>query len=94
MSEKKPSKIKKAVVKNSEHLARRGLLEELFWDFHRSRKQVYWMNFTRGIFFGVGSVIGGTLIVALVVTILNLLVDIPGGIGEGVKFIVDSVEQN
>ena len=87
--------IKKAVSKikhDNETDARKDLLENIFYDFNRSRKQVYWLNFWRGIFFGIGSVIGGTLIVALAVWILTLLVDLPGGIGDFVQFVVDSVQ--
>jgi hypothetical protein len=87
--------IKKAVSKikhDNETEARKDLLENIFYDFNTSRKEVYWMNFWRGIFFGIGSVIGGTLIVALAVWILTILVDLPGGIGEFVQFIVDTVQ--
>lgn len=76
---------------NNEQAARRTLIEELFQDFHRSRAQVYWMNFFRGIFFGVGSVLGGTLVVALVLWILTLFADIPGGFGDFIQYIVDLV---
>ena len=67
------------------------MIEELFYDLHRSRKQVYWMNFVRGFFFGVGSIIGGTIVVALAVTVLSSLVDLPGGVGEFIEYIVDIV---
>lgn len=79
---------------DSERDARTAILEDLFYDFHSSRRQVYTMNFIRGIFFGVGSVIGGTLIVALVLWILSLLVDLPGGVGDFVKYIVNIVQQH
>jgi len=88
--------IKKAVKKlkeDNERGARQAILEDLFYDFHRSRHQVYTMNFVRGIWFGVGSVIGGTLVVALIVWLLSLLVDLPGGIGDFVQFVVDIVQQ-
>lgn len=39
-------------------------------DFHSSRAQVYKVNFFRGIFFGLGSVLGGTIVVALIVWLL------------------------
>ena len=51
--------------------ARKALLEELFYDFHQNRRQVYWMNFVRGIFFGFGSLLGGTIVVAIVVWVLG-----------------------
>lgn len=92
MAEKTPPK-KHGFLVQQEKDARRGMLEDLFWDLHRSRQQIYWMNFIRGIFFGVGTVIGGTIVVALVVTILGVLVDIPGGVGDFVKYIIDIVQQ-
>ncbi|MCD8561617.1 DUF5665 domain-containing protein [Candidatus Saccharibacteria bacterium] len=82
------------VKKENEFGARRAVLEDLFYDFHRSRAQVFWMNFTRGIFFGVGSVIGGTLVVAFVIWLLSLLTDIPGGLGDFIQYIVDTVNQS
>jgi hypothetical protein len=88
--------IKKALSKvktDNENGSRKAILEDLFYDFHRSRRQVYFMNFLRGLFFGFGSVIGGTLVIALIVWILNLLVDIPGGIGDFIQNIVDTVQQ-
>lgn len=91
MIKKAAKQAKETIQSNNEKDARHHLIEELFYDLHRSRKQVYWMNFFRGIFFGVGSVIGGTLVVAIVVTLLNTLVDLPGGIGDFVEYIVDIV---
>lgn len=57
--------------------APRAVLEDLFDDFYRHRKQVYWMNFIRGIVFGFGTVVGGTLMVALLLWILSILNYIP-----------------
>jgi len=86
-------KVVKKLKEDNERGARQAILEDLFYDFNRSRHQVYLMNFVRGIWFGVGSVIGGTLIVALVVWLLTLLVDLPGGIGDFVQFVVNIVQQ-
>lgn len=82
----------KKSVSAAENQARKDVLTELFSDFNSSKSQIYWLNFFRGIFFGVGSVIGGTLVVALALTILNLMVDIPGGFGDAVQYIVNTVE--
>lgn len=87
--------VKKAahkVKKETELGARRAVLEDLFYDFHSSRKQVYKMNLFRGMFFGLGSVLGGTIVIAIVVWVLSLLADIPGGIGDFIQSIVDTVE--
>jgi len=89
--------IKKVLAKakkDNENGARKAILEDLFYDFHKSRRQVYGMNFIRGIFFGVGSVLGGTVVVALVVWLLSLLVDIPGGTGDFIQYIVNIVNQH
>lgn len=87
------NKVKHRVKKNNEVGARRAILEDLFYDFHRSRREVYWMNFIRGVFFGVGSVLGGTIVIALIIWLLSLLTDIPGGIGDFVQYVVDIVQQ-
>lgn len=84
----------KKVQKENELGARRAVLEDLFYDFNVSRAQVYKMNFFRGIFFGVGTVIGGTLVVALVVWLLSWLTDIPGGFGDFIQYIVDTVQSS
>ena len=87
--------IKKALTKvktDNENGARKAVIEDLFYDFHRSRKQIYVMNFIRGVTFGLGSVLGGTVVIALIVWILSLLVDIPGGIGDFIQNIVNTVQ--
>ena len=66
-------RFKASAADNAEAGARKTLLEELFYDFNRSRVQVYKLNFVRGIMFGAGSVIGGTVVIALIVWILSLL---------------------
>ena len=59
--------------RDNENGSRQAILEDLFYDFHRSRAEVYKMNFIRGIFFGLGSVLGGTILVALTVWLLNTI---------------------
>jgi len=89
--------IKKAISKvktDNENGARKALIEDLFYDFHKSRKQIYLMNFVRGMFFGVGSVLGGTLVIAIVLAVLSLLVDIPGGVGDFIQYVIDTVNSN
>ncbi|MGH7196567.1 MAG: DUF5665 domain-containing protein [Candidatus Saccharimonadales bacterium] len=81
---------KKLVEKFKDEQAKgapRALLEELFEDFYRNRRQIYWMNFWRGIFFGFGGVIGGTLIVALLIWFLSVFQYVPflDGIMEAVQ---------
>lgn len=86
--------LKQKVKKEQELGARRAVLEDLFYDFHSSRRQIYWLNFVRGIFFGFGTVIGGTIIVAVLIWLLSLFADIPGGFGDFIQYVVDTVQQN
>jgi hypothetical protein len=68
---------KKAVEnakQDNERAARQTIIEELFYDFNRSRVKIYRMNFVRGIFFGLGSVLGGTIVVAVLIWILSFFV--------------------
>jgi hypothetical protein len=71
--------------------ARRSVLEELFNDFYDDRRNIYKMNFVRGVFFGLGSAIGATVVVGLLVWGLSLFVDIPG-IGDTVHNVQKSLE--
>lgn len=84
---------KKRIKSDNERGARTNLIEELFFDFNRSKSQVFWMNFQRGIFFGIGSVIGGALIIAISAVILGLFVDLPGGVGDFVQSVIDAMSQ-
>ena len=63
------------IKRDSEKSARQNVLEELFYDFNRNRVRVYKMNFFRGIFFGLGSVLGGTILVALIAWADKLLTE-------------------
>lgn len=81
------------VKTDNERGARQNLLEELFYDFNRSKTQIYWVNFQRGIFFGIGSVLGGALIIAVSAIILGMFVDLPGGVGDFVKSVLDAMNK-
>lgn len=70
------------ITRTTESGARKRVMEELFNDFNRSRMQVYKMNFVRGIMFGAGSVVGGTVVIALLIWILSLLGSIIPPLGE------------
>ncbi len=85
-------KFTRKVKGDQEKGAREKLIEELFNDFNRSRFEVYKMNFVRGIFFGFGSVVGGTIVVALFVLMLNLFVDLPGGVGNFIESVQHSIQ--
>ena len=57
---------------DNEKGSRQALLEELFNDFNRNRYEIYKINCFRGIFFGFGSLLGGTTLIVLLVWVLNL----------------------
>jgi len=86
-------KLVKKLKKDNERGAKVGLLEELFYDFNKNRAQVYKMNFVRGIFFGVGSVLGATVVIAIVAGLLSMFTDLPGGIGNFIQNIVDAINR-
>lgn len=93
MVKKLIKKVTSRVKKDNENGARVSVLEDLFYDFNRSRKQVYLMNFIRGIFFGLGSALGATVLIAVVLALLNLFTDVPGGIGDFIQRIIDAVQR-
>lgn len=72
--------------------AKRTSLEELFNDMYDARGRIYRVNFVRGIFFGAGSALGGTIVIALIVWILSLFVNVPL-IGDVFKNAQQSIEQ-
>lgn len=86
-----PDKLSKSISVTNEREARRQLIEELFYDFSKSKATVYWMNFTRGIFFGFGTILGGTVVVALLVWLLGQFVGFPF-VGEYIKHIVETIQ--
>ena len=61
------------VRRDQEKGARESVLEDLFNDFNRNRFTIYKFTFFRGIFFGLGSVIGGTIVIALLIWALSAL---------------------
>lgn len=87
-------KTTKAIKDNNERLARHQLIEELFYDFYSSRHKIYWMNFIRGISFGLGSVIGGTIMVAILVWFLSQFTNIFPATGNYINQITESIQSN
>jgi hypothetical protein len=84
--------MKKAVKKqvaNQQGNARKALIEDLFQDFNNSAGQVYKLNFIRGIFFGLGSALGGTVVLALVIWLLALFTDL----FPGLNYLLESLNQ-
>lgn len=74
----------KGFFRGQQRGAYEATLEDLFQDYYAQRHRVYKMNFVRGIFFGLGSALGGTIILALVIWILSFFVNFPV-VGEFLK---------
>lgn len=88
--------VKKAaeqVKTDNERGSRLALIEDLFYDFNRNRVEVYKMNFIRGIFFGFGSILGGTVVIALLAWVLSFFVEIPG-IGDSIQQVQESIQSD
>jgi len=83
----------KKLKRDNERGARRNVLEELFYDFSRSKSEIFKINFFRGLFFGIGSVIGGALIIAVGAILLGMFVDLPGGVGDFIQRVLDAMKQ-
>lgn len=81
----------KAAVHDERMNARRAVIEELFNDMYNDRRNIYLMNFFRGIFFGLGSAIGGTIIIAIIVWTLGFFVDLPW-VGETIQQTQDKIQ--
>lgn len=93
MVKKLIKKAKDKIATDNERGARQSLIEDLFYDFHRSRKQVYAMNFIRGIFFGLGSVLGGTVVIAVIIWLLTATGDIFPPLADFINNIITTMEQ-
>jgi hypothetical protein len=99
MAEKSKNPIKKFVAnfKHGQEMdARRTMLEEIFNDYYKKRRNVYKMNFIRGLFFGFGTFLGGTIVVAIVAALLSFFVELPfvGPSVEKAKDTIQSTQDN
>lgn len=75
MIKKHITKAKQAVKDSQTETAQKSFMEALFNDYYENRAKVYRMNFVRGLFFGFGSVLGGTVVISLAVWLLSFFVD-------------------
>jgi uncharacterized membrane protein YfcA len=85
-------KLKKNIQEGNERGARQSVLEELFNDFNRNRFSVYKFNFFRGIFFGLGSVLGGTVVLAVLIWLLNLTGHLVPGVAGFIDHVVELMQ--
>lgn len=74
---KKPEQ---AAAKEEKKLAsvRDEVLTDIFEDLYRKRARIYRMNFVRGILFGLGSALGGTVVLAIIAWLLSKVVNWSG----------------
>ena len=87
----KKKSLPRAYARGEQMGARRALLEELFNDLYNDRRNIYVMNFVRGLFFGFGTFLGGTIVVAIVAALLSLFVELPF-IGQSVEKAKDTIQ--
>ena len=92
MIRKFSKKIIKRATSKQELGARNQLIEELFYDFHRNRHMVYKVNFVRGICFGFGTVLGGTVVVAFIIWILAQFAGWFHSIGDYINQIINAMQ--
>lgn len=92
-SKKGPNKMIEKITSNSERVARRVILEELFYDFHSSRAQIFKLNFFRGLFFGFGSAIGATFLIGLAIWLLVQFGNIFPPFADFINQLVESMQK-
>lgn len=83
----------RSIKDNEQKGAQEAMMEEIFHDMYHERGRIYKVNFFRGIFFGIGSAIGGTIAIAIILWILSLFVNFPV-IGDFFKDAQNNIEQS
>lgn len=73
--------------------AQYDLLEELFNDIYVHRKRVYLVNFFRGISFGMGSVLGGTVLIAVLIWLLSQFGALVPALSDFIGDIIDTIQR-
>ena len=92
----RPSVARRAIdriKRDNENGARQAMIEDLFFDFHRSRRQVYWMNFGRGFFFGMGSLVGVTVLIMVSAWLLGRFADIFPALADFLNQLIDTMQR-
>lgn len=87
MAEQQKKGIVQGIKDDQLKYAPQAFLDDLFENYYSRRREIYVMNLIRGIFFGFGSVIGGTIVVALLLWLLSAFQYVPfvDGLVEGAQ---------
>ena len=80
-------------LENKDLAAEETLLREIFYDFYKYRGRIYRVNFIRGVFFGLGSVLGATVVVAILVGMMSLFTSASGGLGDFFRWVIDTIQR-
>jgi hypothetical protein len=65
----------KKTTKDYEKMGR--MLEDLFASGSGNIKHLLWYNFVKGVAYGLGIFLGGTIVIAIIIWILNLFNQVP-----------------
>lgn len=93
MPKKHKDSLPKKLADNTAKGAMSAMLNELFQDMYEHRWTIYRMNFIRGIMMGFGSVIGATIVVALLLWFMSIFNHVPL-IGDFVDTAKHSIQQS
>lgn len=70
-----------------------GMIEDLYYDFASRRRNVYWINFLRGLAFGLGVFLGGTVVVAILVAIIAWLANFFPSFADFFNWLIDAMSK-
>lgn len=71
--------------------AEKSVIEDILTDLYMNRGQVYRVNFFRGVFFGFGSVLGGTILITILVWTLAQLGAVVPFLSDFIQDILDAL---
>jgi hypothetical protein len=81
-------------LENKDLAAEEAVLQDLFYDMYRYRGRIYHINLIRGIFFGFGSILGGTLLIALLIALLTFLAQIFPPISDFFTWLIQALQRH
>lgn len=90
---KKVASAVNSVKEGQQKGAQEAMMEEIFHDMYRERRRIYKVNFVRGLVFGAGSAIGGTLVLGIILWFISIFVNFPV-VGNFFQDAQNSIEQS